>query len=184
MEIELRFLDWLQTIHNPVLDAIMVFITTLGDAGIVWIIFAIILCIIPKTRKAGVTLGIALLFDVIICNLILKNAVARTRPFEYREGLELLVKRPNDYSFPSGHTAASFACITGLLLVKEKKLFIGALIVGVLIAFSRLYIYVHFPTDILGGIVVGIVSGLGGWLIARRFKKLDYQLKKNASNNK
>lgn len=171
MEFELQFLDYLQTLHNPVLDKIMVAITTLGDGGILWILLAFVLLIIPKTRKVGFVLALALVLDLAFCNLILKNVVARTRPFEYREGLELLVKRPLDYSFPSGHTAASFTSVTGLFLSRQYKLAWPALVVAILIAFSRLYIYVHFPTDILGGIGVGLVAGFGGWLLAKEIMK-------------
>lgn len=171
MDWELQFLDYLQTWHNPVLDTIMVAITSLGDAGIIWILLALVLVIIPKTRKIGIVLGVALVIDLLICNVILKNSVARTRPFEYREGLELLVKRPKDYSFPSGHTAASFTSVTGLFLSRQLKMAWAALVLAILIAFSRLYIYVHFPTDILGGIGVGLVAGFLGWFIVEKVMK-------------
>ena len=110
----------------------------------------------------------ALLVDLVICNGILKPLVHRIRPFDVKTGIELLVKRPTDYSFPSGHTAASFASVTALYLAGEKKLWIPALVLAVLIAFSRLYLYVHYPTDVLGGVVAGLAAGaLGYWLMKK-----------------
>ena len=110
----------------------------------------------------------ALLVDLVVCNGILKPLVHRIRPFDVKTGVELLVNRPTDYSFPSGHTAASFASVMALYLAGEKKLWIPTLVLAVLIAFSRLYLYVHYPTDVLGGIAVGAVAGaLGYWLVKK-----------------
>lgn len=162
---ELQILDALQTIHTPVLDTVMCAITRLGDAGIIWILLCLVLLILPKTRKSGLILMAALLADLVICNGILKPLVHRIRPFDVKTGIELLVKRPTDYSFPSGHTAASFTSVVALYLAGEKKLWKPALVLAVLIAFSRLYLYVHYPTDVLGGIVIGVAAGgLGYWL--------------------
>ena len=165
---ELQILDALQTIHTPVLDAMMCGITRLGDAGIFWILLCIVLLVLPKTRKSGVILMAALLVDLVICNGILKPLVHRIRPFDVRTGIELLVKRPTDFSFPSGHTAASFASVMALYLAGEKKIWISSLGLAVLIAFSRLYLYVHYPTDVLGGVVAGLAAGaLGYWLVKK-----------------
>lgn len=168
---ELRFLDFLQTIHTPLLDKILAFITSLGNAGIIWIVLAVVLLILPKTRKAGIIVAAALLVDLILCNLILKNLVARVRPYDVNTAIAVLIKKPLDFSFPSGHTAASFAAMTALFLAKMKKAWIAALILAVLIAFSRLYFYVHYPTDVLGGIVVGILSGVLGYAIVEKLDK-------------
>lgn len=169
---ELRFLDFLQTIHTPLLDKILAFITSLGNAGIIWIVLAVVLLILPKTRKAGIIVAAALLVDLILCNLILKNLVARVRPYDVNTAIAILIKKPLDFSFPSGHTAASFATMTALFLAKMKKAWIVALILAVLIAFSRLYFYVHYPTDVLGGVVVGILSGVLGYVIVEKLDKL------------
>lgn len=168
---ELRFLDFLQTIHTPLLDKILAFITSLGNAGIIWIMLAVVLLILPKTRKAGIIVAAALLMDLILCNLILKNLVARVRPYDVNTAIAILIKKPLDFSFPSGHTAASFAAMTALFLAKMKKAWIAALILAVLIAFSRLYFYVHYPTDVLGGAVVGILSGIIGYAIVEKIDK-------------
>ena len=165
---ELQILDVLQTIHNPVLDTIMCAITRLGDAGIIRILLCIVLLILPKTRKSGVVLMAALLVDLVVCNVILKPLVHRIRPFDVKTGIELLVKRPTDYSFPSGHTAASVASVMALYLAGEKKIWVPALVLAVLIAFSRLYLYVHYPTDVLGGMIIGIAAGaIGYWLVKK-----------------
>lgn len=168
---ELRFLDFLQTIHTPRLDKTLAFITSLGNAGIIWIVLAVVLLILPKTRKAGIIVAAALLMDLILCNLILKNLVARVRPYDVNTAIAILIKKPLDFSFPSGHTAASFAAMTALFLAKMKKAWIAALILAVLIAFSRLYFYVHYPTDVLGGAVVGILSGIIGYAIVEKIDK-------------
>ncbi len=168
---ELRFLDFLQTIHTPLLDKILAFITSLGNAGIIWIVLAVVLLILPKTRKTGIIVAAALLMDLVLCNLILKNLVARVRPYDVNTAIAILIKKPLDFSFPSGHTAASFAAMTALFLAKMKKAWIAALVLAVLIAFSRLYFYVHYPTDVLGGIVVGILSGIIGYTIVEKIDK-------------
>lgn len=163
MNIELSILDWIQTLHTPFLDKIMVFITRLGDAGIIWIMLSIVLLLIPKTRKSGAVMVVALVVDVLLCNIVLKNLVARTRPYDVITGVHLLVAKLHDYSFPSGHTAASFASVTALYLAGEKKLWKFALVLACLIAISRLYLYVHYPTDVLGGILFGVISGYLGY---------------------
>ena len=136
MNIELSILDWIQTLHTPFLDKIMVFITRLGDAGIIWIVLSIVLLLIPKTRKSGAVMVVALVVDVLLCNIVLKNLVARTRPYDVNTGVHLLVAKLHDYSFPSGHTAASFASVTALYLAGEKKLWKFALVLACLIAIS------------------------------------------------
>ena len=112
---EIEVLDALQNIHTPWLDKIMVAITSLGNAGILWIVMAAVLLIIPKTRKAGLCMAIALILDLLITNCLLKNLVARTRPYDVANFTDLIVKKPKDYSFPSGHTAASFAAGRNIL---------------------------------------------------------------------
>ena len=159
MGIEFRILNFLQGIRTPVGDAVMCFITKLGDAGMIWIVLAAILLLIFRTRKTGVVIMAALCIDLVVCNGILKNLFARIRPCDVNTQIQLLIARPDDFSFPSGHTAASFAAVAALYFSGERKLWKPALILACLIAFSRLYLYVHYPTDILGGILVGIAAG-------------------------
>lgn len=167
MNIELKILDWFQTLHTPVLDKFMTSVTKLGNAGIFWIILAVLFLLIPKMRKTGVVMAAALIIDLLLCNVLLKNLVARTRPYDVNTGIQLLVAKLRDYSFPSGHTAASFASVTALYLSGERRIWIIALVISCLIAVSRLYLYVHYPTDVLGGIIFGCLSGWIGYHIVK-----------------
>lgn len=161
MPFEFEFLDFIQTMHTPLITKIMKAASKLGDAGFIWILLAAVLLTIPKTRKVGILVSVALLLDVLTCNVILKPLIARTRPYDVNTAVELLIRAPRDYSFPSGHTAASFAAAAALWFADKKKLAIPALVLAVLIAFSRMYFYVHYPTDVLGGAILGMVCG---WL--------------------
>lgn len=171
MGIEIHILDWIQSIRTPVGDMLMTFITRLGNAGAIWILLAIILLIIPKTRKSGAILTAALCVNVILCNGILKNLFGRIRPCNVNTSIQLPIPRPDDFSFPSGHTAASFAAVAALLTAGEQKLWKPALALAILIAFSRLYLYMHYPTDILGGIIVGSAAGMIGCLTVGKLKQ-------------
>lgn len=159
-EFEIKILDFIrERFACPFLDAVMPLITSLANGGIIWIIAAVLLLIFKKSRKTGLSVALALITGLIIGNLILKNLVGRIRPYEFNEGVEILVARLSDYSFPSGHTLASFEAAT-VLLIRDKRLGIPALVLAVAIAFSRLYLYVHYPTDVLGGIVLGVLIGI------------------------
>ena len=163
MKMELQILDWIQQMRTPVGDVWMVFISRLGNAGMIWILFTCLLLMIPRTRRWGSALAVALCLDAIICNILLKPMVCRIRPCDVNQTVQLIIARPADYSFPSGHTAASFASVTALYLAGEKKLWKFALVLACLIAISRLYLYVHYPTDVLGGILFGVISGYLGY---------------------
>lgn len=147
---EIHILNMIQNLRTPIGDVVVPLITRLGDAGIIWIILTVLLLIIPKTRKTGVIMLAALLVDVLLCNVFIKNLVARTRPFDVNTAVQLLVAKPRDYSFPSGHTAASFASVTALYLGRREEDMESGSCTCVLIALSRLYLYVHYPTDIIG----------------------------------
>ena len=168
---EIQILNMIQNLRTTLGDTIVPLITRLGDAGIIWIILTLILLLIPKTRKTGIIMTAALLVDLVLCNMFLKNLVARTRPFDVNTTVQLLVAKPRDYSFPSGHTAASFASVTALYLAGEKKMWKAALVLAVLIALSRLYLYVHYPTDIIGGVIFGSLSGYLGYKIVEYIQK-------------
>lgn len=157
---ELQILNAIQGIRNPLLDQIMVALTTLGNKGIIWILLAVFLLARKKTRRAGFVVSAALCLDLLFCNVLLKPLVARTRPCDVNTAVQLLISRPADFSFPSGHTAASFAAVSAFWAAGKKKFSLVLLPLALLIAFSRLYLYVHYPTDVLGGAVVGIVCGV------------------------
>ena len=165
---ELRILDWIQTFRTPLGDSLMCLITGIGNVGIIWIVLTCILLLISKTRKYVMVVLAALVLDMVLCNGILKPLIARARPFTANPSIQLLVSKPADYSFPSGHTAAAFAVVSALFFAGEKKIWKGALVLAVLIAFSRLYLYVHYPTDVLAGVLVGCICGYAGnWMIKK-----------------
>ena len=165
---------WIQEyLRNPILTPIMKVVTTLGNAGLVWIALAILCLCIKKTRRIGAPMVLALLFSLIVNNGILKNAVARIRPYEVIDGLECLVRRAVDYSFPSGHTGSSFAAATVMVCLLPKRYGVPAVILAALIAFSRLYVGIHYPTDVLFGFVDGVIlGGLAVWWNPFRAEKL------------
>ena len=157
---EERFLLFLQeSVRNPILDRVMQFVTSLGDAGFLAIIVCIVLLCIRKYRRAGAAASLSLILDFIVVNLVLKNLVARTRPYDMLEELLLITKRPSDLSFPSGHAGACFAVAIVLFLCLPRRFGIPAMVVAVLISFSRLYVGAHYPTDVLGGMVIGCITG-------------------------
>ena len=152
---ELGILDFINEHFScKFLDIFMPFITKFADGGIFWILLALILMIIPKTRKWGFSMGLALLIGFLVGNLFLKNVVGRIRPYDINTDFNLLIKPLSDFSFPSGHTLASFEGAV-VLFIRNKKLGVAALTLATLIAFSRLYLYVHYPTDVLASIILG-----------------------------
>ena len=170
---ELDLLHWFQSIHNTFLDWIVPKITSLGNAGWFWIVVVLILLILPYNRKMGVQAAISLILTVIVCNVILKPWIMRCRPCWLEPDVLLLVKSPHDYSFPSGHSNASFAVATAIL-TRNKKLGIPAIILAAAIAVSRLYVFVHWPTDVLVGTITGICGGIVSFYIVNFiYKKIE-----------
>ena len=162
--VDMSILEWIrENLWCGFLDTVMPAITFLGDAGWFWIVIAVVMLFFAKTRKTGLMMGAAMIFGLIICNLILKPTVARIRPYELT-GVMPIIGLQSDFSFPSGHTAASFEAAT-VLMIRDKRFGIPALVLASVIAFSRMYLYVHYPTDILGGIVVGTLCGVLGWFV-------------------
>ncbi|NBJ93812.1 phosphatase PAP2 family protein [Parablautia muri] len=162
-----NILIWIQEfLRNPILDPFFKVITTLGNAGIFWIIATILLLIPEKTRKVGMMSAFALLGSLLVNNILLKNLVARTRPYYVVEGLIPLIKKPSEFSFPSGHAASSFASARVLYRNLPKKYGVWFLALAIFISFSRLYVGVHYPSDVLAGVVTGIIcSYLGQWIV-------------------
>lgn len=174
---DLPILDWIQqNFRCGFLDVFMPFVTLFGEAGIFWIACALALLVARKHRKTGLGMAFALIFGVIVCNMTIKPLVMRPRPYDFQAEhfgvtIKLLVDGLHDYSFPSGHTIASFEAAT-VLMLNNKKLGIPALILACLIALSRLYLYVHYPTDVLVALVLGVAFGfLGNWLSGVCMKK-------------
>lgn len=167
---EVGILDFLQRLRTPFGDAVMPVVTVLGDGGIFWLLMTLVLLMIPRTRRLGCVCVVSLLIDVTLCNGLLKNLIARTRPYVVNPDVVLLVPKPRDFSFPSGHAAASFT-IVGALAFNRSKLWVPTCVLALVIAFSRLYLYVHYPSDILGGIAFGILFGYLGTVIVRWYEK-------------
>lgn len=138
-------------------------ITTLGEGGIFWILLCVVFLIPKKTRKIGIIMALALIINALLVNVWLKNMIARVRPYDAYNDIIRLIAIQKDYSFPSGHTSASFACSCALWLALEKpykKYTCITWVIACLIAFSRLYLGVHYPSDIIGGAIVGSISAM------------------------
>ena len=158
-------------IRNPVMTPVLQVITRLGDHGIFWILLTLLLLIPKKTRLAGMCSALALLGSLVFNNMIIKNLVARTRPYDLIEGLRILTVKPDDFSFPSGHSAASFASSVALFRTLPRKWGICLLILAGVIALSRLYVGVHYPTDVICGTINGIILGWAAvWLVRDKLR--------------
>lgn len=190
---ELQILDYLQNLHQPWLDQLMIAITTLGNFAMVWIVIGVLMLGAFSFRRKksttytqiyrfggdghttgggekgssynpGILVLLALLFSFLIVNVGMKPFFQRVRPYDINTLISLLIATPTDYSFPSGHASSSFAAATAIFLW-NKKWGTAALLLALLISFSRMYLYVHFPTDILVGALIGILCGfLAKWV--------------------
>lgn len=190
---EIQILHWFETLHNPITNPIFYVITTLGNAGWFWIVLAVLmLTVLPKKyKKAGLTMAIALILSLIFCNGIMKHLWARPRAFwvvgqnfvvgnEF-ENLYGIFNSIHDYSFPSGHSSASFAAAVSIFMWRKKE-GSAALVLAALIAFSRLYFTVHYPTDVLVGTITGALYGVAAYFIVKAL--MDKVPKLNAIFNK
>jgi len=183
LQLDFSILNFIQEyIASPLCDTLFEAVTHLGDGGYFWIGIALVSLIFKKTRKMGICILLGLIIGSLICNVTLKPLVARPRPYTYPDAWltvnDLLIAKPGDHSFPSGHTTSCFAAAMAILL-HNKKWGIPAFVVAVLVAFSRLYLYVHFPSDVLAGVVIGLVSGLAACMIADHINKLIMHAKKS-----
>lgn len=163
---EFDVLYWLQRQRTDWLDWLMLRVTALGNTGIFWILLGILLVCIVKTRKIGICMLISIAIGALIGNVILKNLVARERPCWIDSQILLLIENPKDFSFPSGHTMVSFEGAVSIFM-KNKRWGTAALLLAGAIAFSRLYLFVHFPTDVLCGAVIGTVIAV---FVGRRIR--------------
>ena len=160
IEMDGQLLLWIQ--DNLRFDAITPFvkaITYSANGGAIMIAATLILMIIPKTRKLGLLCAAALVVNALICNVIFKNIVARIRPYEVVDGLKLIIGKQNDWSFPSGHSSGGFTVSTVIFRETPRKIGIPIIIFALLIALSRLYVGVHYPTDVICGIIIGALTG-------------------------
>lgn len=172
-------MDFIQTLDTQILlyiqenvrleslNSFWIGFTHLGDNGLLWIFTTLILMCFKKTRKIGYICALSLIIGTLITNVTIKSIVARTRPFYVIDDLITLVNYPKDYSFPSGHTTSWFAGGMGLFLSINKKYSFIFLVLASLMGFSRLYVGVHYPTDVLCGLIIGIGSGVLAYNIVR-----------------
>lgn len=147
----------MNNMHSNIMDKFMVIITSLGNGGAIWIIISLILIINKKYRNIGIMLLGVLMMDAIVGDVILKNLIKRIRPCIYTAQAKLLIQKPLSYSFPSGHASAAFAA-AGILIKYFRKYTLEIIALASLIAFSRMYLYVHYPSDVFGGIILGTLS--------------------------
>lgn len=155
--IDNRILEFIRVyMHSGLLDHVMPFITALGNSGSIWICVAIAFLASKKYRRDGLLLIGSLVFCLLTGSLTLKPLVARIRPCDVNTAVALLIPRPTDFSFPSGHTMASFAA-AAVIFHANRKIGIAAFILASLIAFSRLYLYVHYPSDVIAGMLLGVL---------------------------
>lgn len=168
-DMEFKILYFLQSLHAPWLDGLMRDITHMGDHGLIWILVALVFLCYKKTRRMGICMLLSLGVGYLLGNLVLKNVIARQRPCWIDNKILLLIPNPRDYSFPSGHSLGAFEGAVSIWLF-NRRWGIWFLLLAALISFSRLYLFVHFPTDVLGGITMGIIIAV---LVHLSVKKLN-----------
>ncbi len=171
-----------ENLRNASTDTIMKAVTHLGDVGIVWILIILILILSQKYKKTALIMALTLSLGLMITNLVLKNSVHRIRPFHAIEELFPLIDKPEDWSFPSGHATSSIGC--GLVMLRNlpKKYGVTGFTMGILIAVSRVYLGVHYTTDVIAGALVGTVSAFSSEKIFDKAKK-SIKHKHKSNNN-
>ena len=169
---ELNILDFFQTLQNPVCDAIASLLSVIAANGEVFILLTLLMLLYKPTRRAGLVCTTALILDFLILNVTIKPLVARIRPYDLNPAVQLIVRAPHDFSFPSGHTGVSFAFAFALKYL-GKKPHRAAVIFAVVMGLSRLYLYVHYPTDVLAGALVGAICGLMSVFVWKKASKSD-----------
>ncbi|MDO4301310.1 MAG: phosphatase PAP2 family protein [Clostridia bacterium] len=180
MSWEIDFLKYvISNFHSDTMTLIMKLITNLGNYGFIWILIDLLLLIRRKTRKTGIIMAVSLISVFVIVNVIIKPLIGRERPFEVSSEIlnNILIALPADGSFPSGHTAAAFASAAAVFCCNRKYggiLLTAACIMGI----SRVYFAVHFPTDVIGGLCIGVIVGV----LSYKFTSYKF-LSKNIKNS-
>ncbi len=159
-EMDERVVRRMSLIHRPVLDKIMVLFTYAGTGGFIWWVLFIIPFLISRTfRQTGIILTSALGFNYVLGEIVIKKLVGRARPSTLIADEDMKINKPKDHSFPSGHSASSFCAFTVTLLCCPVWIWLPAFALACTIAFSRMYLRVHYLTDVLGGVLLGIIDG-------------------------
>ena len=167
-QFEIKILDFIQqTFSCKFLDYFFIGITTLSNKGIFWILLAVVLLCFKKTRKTGVCLTVVLILGEIFGNQILKHIFSRPRPYTVNPEANVIIEKLSSFSFPSGHSRCAVECAV-VIFANNKKWGTAAIILAVLTCISRLYLYMHFPTDVLGGALLGVIDGLLAIFIVKK----------------
>jgi len=166
---ELSILHAIQSIRTPFLDSVMVtvFNTVVGSKGQLWVMIGLVLFVIPKTRKCGLCVLVSYLLSYVLCDGYLKELFARPRPCAVDETVDMIVSKPSSYSFPSVHSAIAFAAAGGIFF-HYRRAGIAALVIAALVGFSRMYFFVHYPSDVLVGALIGFLIA---WFVYALSKK-------------
>ena len=171
-QLDMSILLWIQEhLRIAALTPFWKVITFLGNGGWFWLVAAAVLLIPKKTRRVGITALLSITIGFLITNVLLKNIVARPRPFDAYTEIIPLITRPTDFSFPSGHTCASFACALVFFRMLPKKYGIPAVVLAGMVAFSRLYLGVHYPGDVLGGFLVAAFASTLAYHLMQAYHK-------------
>ncbi len=167
-QFETGILDFIQsTFSCKFLDYFFIAVTSLSNKGIFWIILAVVLLCFKKTRKTGICLGTVLIIGEILGNQILKNLFERPRPYTVNPDANVIIEKLSSFSFPSGHSRCAVECAV-VIFANNKKWGIAAIVVAVLTCVSRMYLYMHYPTDVLAGAVLGVIDGLLAIFIVKK----------------
>lgn len=160
----------IQEMHRAFLNPVMIGVSALGNNGLIWILGAVALLFFKKTRRCGILMLVSMAVCFIVGNLCIKNLVQRPRPCQIDTAVQLLIPIPSEYSFPSGHTLHGFTAAT-IIFLHHRRAGIAALLFAAVIAFSRMYLFVHFPTDILGGLILGVMTAIIVYQVYSRAEK-------------
>ncbi|MBR2188177.1 MAG: phosphatase PAP2 family protein [Eubacterium sp.] len=164
---DVSVLEWIQeNLRVGILVPLMKGITHLGDSGIFWIALVVLLLFFKRTRKAGAVAAVSVAVCYVIVNLLIKPLAARPRPYDLFPAVQLIIERQADASFPSGHAANGFACSLVLLRMLPKKAGVPLVILAAVISFSRLFVGVHYPSDVIAGFLIALAVSQLTWYFA------------------
>lgn len=167
---------WIQTLHLSWLDPVVAAFTSLGNAGMLWIVLSLVMVCWRPTRKAGILALLAMVLGLLVTNVTIKPLVERTRPWLDLPITPLVVEN-DPHSFPSGHTCAAFAA--GMIWLRTLPWKWGrvlAVVLAVCMGLSRLYVGVHYPTDVLAGAVIGSLCAWAAWRISLCWERKHHNL--------
>lgn len=163
---ELSVLEWFDSLHGSLLDPVMVGITYSATSGLIWFVLGFLMTCSRRWRRCGVSVIVAVVLAYIVVDLMLKPLVCRERPFDAGD-FSMLVPEPDSWSFPSGHTASAFAGAAAIL-IHSRRWGAVAMVYAALVGVSRMYLCVHWPTDVVAGALVGTALALlAVWFMSR-----------------